>query len=227
LIKKKIEDHPWWWHEVLSEALWAHRVSKHGATNVMSFELVYGQEATLPIEINLQSVRVSKQDALSVQEYTDLLMDNVDEVADNWLRALREIEKEKLQMAQAYNKRVREKSFQIGHIVWKTILPLGTRDQKFGKWSSGWEGPYKVTGVVPGNAYFIEAMEGKELSKALNGKYMKQYYPSIWQGSWKTAGWTSERAASKKNDSRESFEREENVSGAWDIAWKQGACVGE
>jgi hypothetical protein len=49
----------------------------------MSFELVYGQEATLPIEINLQSVRVSKQDALSVQEYTDLLMDNVDEVADN------------------------------------------------------------------------------------------------------------------------------------------------
>jgi hypothetical protein len=33
-------------------------------------------------------------------------LDNVDEVADSRLRALREIEREKLQMARAYNKRV-------------------------------------------------------------------------------------------------------------------------
>jgi hypothetical protein len=39
---------------VLLEALWAHRVSRHGATKVTPFELVYGQEAVLPIEVNLQ-----------------------------------------------------------------------------------------------------------------------------------------------------------------------------
>jgi hypothetical protein len=44
-------------------------------------------------------------------------LDNVDEVADSRLRALREIEREKLQMARAYNKRVREKSLQIGDLV--------------------------------------------------------------------------------------------------------------
>jgi hypothetical protein len=27
LVKKKIEEHPRWWNEVLSEALWAHQVS--------------------------------------------------------------------------------------------------------------------------------------------------------------------------------------------------------
>jgi hypothetical protein len=54
-------------------------------------------------------------------------LDNVDEVADSRLRALREIEREKLQMARAYNKRVREKSLQIGDLVWKMILPLGTQ----------------------------------------------------------------------------------------------------
>jgi hypothetical protein len=42
LIKKKIEENPKMWHEVLSEALWAHRVSKHSATKVTPFELVYG-----------------------------------------------------------------------------------------------------------------------------------------------------------------------------------------
>jgi transposase InsO family protein len=55
LIKKKIEENPRRWHEVLSEALWAHRISRHGATNVTLFELVYGQEAVLPVEVNLDT----------------------------------------------------------------------------------------------------------------------------------------------------------------------------
>jgi transposase InsO family protein len=41
LIKKKIKENPNRWHEVLSEALWAHRISKHSATKVIPFELVY------------------------------------------------------------------------------------------------------------------------------------------------------------------------------------------
>ena len=48
VIKKKIEENPRRWHEVLSEALWAHRISRHGATKVTPFEFVYGQEAILP-----------------------------------------------------------------------------------------------------------------------------------------------------------------------------------
>jgi hypothetical protein len=42
LIKRKITNHPRHWHKVLSEALWAHRISKHRATKVSPFELVYG-----------------------------------------------------------------------------------------------------------------------------------------------------------------------------------------
>jgi hypothetical protein len=38
-----------------------------------------------------------------------------------------------------------------------------------------------VSKVVPGNAYFIKTLEGQELPKALNGKYLKKYYPSMWQ----------------------------------------------
>jgi len=111
LIKKKIEEHPRRWHEVLLEALWAHRISKHGATQVTPYELVYGQEAVLPVEINLQALRVARQNDLSAVDYSNLLMDRIDEVPEERLKALREIEKEKLRVAKAYNKRVREKSF--------------------------------------------------------------------------------------------------------------------
>jgi hypothetical protein len=41
LIKKKISDHPKNWHKVLSEALWAHRISKYRVSKVSPFELVY------------------------------------------------------------------------------------------------------------------------------------------------------------------------------------------
>jgi transposase InsO family protein len=60
LIKKKIEDNLRRWHEVLSEALWAHRISRHGATKITPFELVYGQEVVLPIEVNLTAYRLAK-----------------------------------------------------------------------------------------------------------------------------------------------------------------------
>ena len=63
---------------MLSEALWAHRISKHGATQVTPYELVYGQEAVLPVEINLQALRVARQNDLSAVDYSNLLMDGID-----------------------------------------------------------------------------------------------------------------------------------------------------
>jgi transposase InsO family protein len=55
LIKKKIKYNPRRWDEVLSEALWAHRISRHGATKITPFELVYGKEVVLPVEVHLSA----------------------------------------------------------------------------------------------------------------------------------------------------------------------------
>jgi hypothetical protein len=157
-------------------------VSRHGATKVTPFELVFGQEAMLPVEVNMQACRVGRQNDVIAEEYMNVMMDKLDRVPEEWFRAMMEIEKEKLQTTRAYNKKVREKSFQVGDLLWKTILPLGMRDQKFGKWSPNWEGPYRVAGIVLGNAYFVEDLEGKGMAKALDGKYLKRHYPNIWQG---------------------------------------------
>jgi hypothetical protein len=111
LIKKKIEDNLRRWHEVLSEALWAHCISRHGATKVTPFELVYGQGAVLPVEVNLDVYRLAKQNDLFIVMYHDMMMDNIDEVTDKRLKALKEIEKGKACVANAYNKKVKSKSF--------------------------------------------------------------------------------------------------------------------
>ena len=79
-------------------------------------------------------------------------MDNIDEVSDKQMQALKEIEKDKLRVARAYNKKVKAKSFQVGELVWKTIWHLGTKSNKFGKWLPSWEGPYKIVKVIFGNS---------------------------------------------------------------------------
>ena len=78
---------------------------------------------------------MAKQSDLSAVDYYNSLMDNIDEVADKRMKALKEIEKDKLRVARANNKKVKDKSFQVGDLVWKTILPLGMKSNKFGKWS--------------------------------------------------------------------------------------------
>jgi len=119
----------------------------------------------LPVEVNLVAYRFARQNNIDIGEYHDLMMDNIDEVTDKRLMALKEIEKDKLMVAKAYNKKVKAKNFQVGELVWKTVLPLKTKDRRFGKWSPSWECPYKVKQVVPGNAYMLEDLQGNELPK--------------------------------------------------------------
>jgi hypothetical protein len=124
--------------------LWAHRISKHSATKVSPFELVYGQETVLPVEIILNAVRFARQNDLTTGDYYNSVMDNIDEVTDKRVTTLGEIEKDKIMVARTYNKNAKAKSFQVGDMVWKTILSLRNKDQKFRNWSPSWEGPYKV-----------------------------------------------------------------------------------
>ena len=143
------------------------------------FELVYGQEAILPVEVNLAALRFARQNDLSAEDYHDLIMDNMDEVANKWMIALKDIEKEKLRVAKSYNKKVWLKDFQIGDLVWKVILPVGSKSRKFGKWSPSWEGPLRVTRIVPGNSYLVETLERSMLPRAINGRYLKKFHPSV------------------------------------------------
>ena len=62
-------------------------------------------KTVLPVEVNLDAYRLAKQNHLSAVDYHDLMMDNIDEVTDKRLKALKEIEKDKLRVARAYKKR--------------------------------------------------------------------------------------------------------------------------
>jgi hypothetical protein len=129
LIKRKIDEYPRRWQEVLSEALWVYRVSCHGATRTSPYHLVYGQEAVLPWEITAGSRRIEFQNDLTAEEYAALMSDNVEDIIELRLWSLEKIKENKAKVARVYNKKVKPKEFQVGDLVWKGCYHWGLRMQ--------------------------------------------------------------------------------------------------
>ena len=181
LIKKKIEEQPRKWHSTLNEALWAYRMACHGSIKTSPYELVYGHNVVLPQEVQTGSRRVTLQNDLSAEVYKNLMIDNLEDLSCLRLRALENIEANKLRVAKYYNKKVKIKQFSERDLVWKVKLPIGSKDSKFGKWSPNQEGPYQIKRCAPGNAYILKTLkEEEEFGRAINRKYLKKYYPCVW-----------------------------------------------
>ncbi|MCO5597591.1 hypothetical protein L7F22_051670 [Adiantum nelumboides] len=68
IITKHVRDRPQDWDKHLTAALWAYRTSFKVSTQFTPYHLVYGQEALLPIEVELGSLRVLVRETTSSKE---------------------------------------------------------------------------------------------------------------------------------------------------------------
>jgi hypothetical protein len=67
--------------------------------------------------------------------YWDMMMDEMVDLDEERLMALEVLVMQKECVAKAYNKKVKPKSFNIGDLVWKVLLPMDKKDKVLGKWS--------------------------------------------------------------------------------------------
>ena len=82
IFEKMLKENSRDWHKILSETLWAYRTSKRSSTGVSPFSLTYGQDAVLLMEIVVHSLRVSKKNGLTPQEYSEAMMMDLESVDD-------------------------------------------------------------------------------------------------------------------------------------------------
>jgi hypothetical protein len=144
------------------------------------YHLVNGQEAILPWETTTGSRRVEFLNDLTAEEYAALMNDNIEDLMELRLWSLERIKENKAKVARAYNKKVKLKEFQVGDLVWEAMLPLGTKDATYGKWSPNWHGPCRIDQVLPRNAYMLEELDGVKFYVAVNGQHLKKYFPNMW-----------------------------------------------
>jgi hypothetical protein len=85
--------------------------------------------------VQSDSRRVVLQKDLSSKDYSGLMMDELEDLHMIRLRALENIEKNKMRVAKCYNKKVKVKQFAEGDLIWKALLPIGTKYSTLVKWS--------------------------------------------------------------------------------------------
>ena len=130
-----LEDNPRDWHKILSETLWAYRISKRDSTGVSPYSLTYEQDVVLPMKVVVPFLRVSRQNDLNPQEYSEAKIMELEALDGKRLQALDHIMIQKKKAARAYNKQVGRKGFEEGELVWKVVLPIGSKDRELRKWS--------------------------------------------------------------------------------------------
>ena len=108
-------------------------------------------------------------------------MNDLEDLSCHRLRTLENIEANKLRVVKHYNKKVKNKQFCEGELVWKVRFPIGSKDNRFGKWSPNWEGLYQIKWCAPGNAYILETLAGEEeFDRVINRNFLKKHYSSVW-----------------------------------------------
>ena len=87
ILEKIQEENPRDWHRILSKTLWAYRTFKSSSTGVSPFSLSYGQDTVLPMKIVVPSLRFSKHNDLTAQEYNKVMMMELKSTDDRRMQA--------------------------------------------------------------------------------------------------------------------------------------------
>ncbi|XP_059635628.1 uncharacterized protein LOC132277800 [Cornus florida] len=156
IIEKMIKDKPRRWPETLLEALWAYRNSKQTSTGTTPYQLTFGHDAVLPMELKVKSTKVALQHNLIPADYNEAMLTKLEDLDEVQKLDLDHLMVYKAKVMKAYYKMVKFKSFAEGDMVWQTILPPGKVDIIYGKWSPTWKGPYLIHQVLHGKAYKLK-----------------------------------------------------------------------
>ena len=136
MIKKCMRRQPRNWHDALSQVLWAYRCSPMGLTWTMPYKLVFRHNAILPIKVNLQTIFVWQIVWITHWRLLECYVWWV-----IWIRARKNWRVGKYSETKRIHRDItifmlKNKAFQLGDLVWKTILPFEKESRIIWKWSS-------------------------------------------------------------------------------------------
>lgn len=105
--------------------------NKHWNKPICSY--IYEHDVVLPIELLIPSLRIMKQYYLFIEEYSEVMNMELEQLDKSRMEALSRMVVQKKKIVEAYNKRVKKRVFHKDQMMRKVILPLGTKDKEMGK----------------------------------------------------------------------------------------------
>ena len=102
------------WVEELPSTLWAIRTTAHSKTRDTPFNLVFGTDAVIPVEIGINTLRVSHYDSQQNKANLRTNLDLLEEIRED--RSIKATARQR-SVAQHFNKQVKTRLFEEEDLV--------------------------------------------------------------------------------------------------------------
>nr|XP_025703934.1 uncharacterized protein LOC112805819 [Arachis hypogaea] len=166
-LKKRLDKKKGAWANELTSVLWSFRTTEQSPTGETSFQLTYGVDAMIPVEVGEPSPRLLLE---GVEEAVEKdLVDEAREMAHLSEVALKQ------RTALRYNAKVLQREFEQNDLVLR-CNDIGLPTQGEGKLATNWEGPYRVKEVIGKGAYKLERLDGKKVPRTWNAGNLRRFY---------------------------------------------------
>ena len=126
------------------------------------YSLVFGMEAVLLAEIEVESLRIILESKIPEAEWVKARYEQLILTDKKRLKALYHVQGYQRRMARAFNKKVKPRNLKEGDLVLKEFK-APVFDPR-GKFKPNWAGPYVIKTLFSGGATKLMDMDGEELS---------------------------------------------------------------
>ncbi|MCO5561280.1 hypothetical protein L7F22_014901 [Adiantum nelumboides] len=177
IITKHVRDRPQDWDKHLTAALWAYRTSFKVSTQFTPYHLVYGQEALLPIEVELGSLRVLARETTSSKEKLEQRILDLQRLELDREAATDYYITQANKKREQFNNKIKEKKLEEGMLVMRYDSRLDLSHSK--KFLQRWEGPYVIFKKFKNGSYRLQDLSGKIHKYPINGWRLKEFFQRI------------------------------------------------
>ena len=167
------------WPTYLPLALWADRITVRRTTGFSAFELLYGRDCLLPIDLSLPSWSVVDWEG-EVTDHESLILARIRQLDQRNLheaQAAKNLRNSRLGNKADFdaNKRIRPQQLNVGDLVLlhNTIL----EHSHSRKLDDKWRGPYRIREIPPDSTFYrLEELDGTPLAATFAGNRLKRFY---------------------------------------------------
>ncbi|KAI7944704.1 hypothetical protein MJO28_010399 [Puccinia striiformis f. sp. tritici] len=167
------------WREYLPLVLFSDRISTKRTTGYSPYELVFGQKAVLPVDLEMDT-------------YLGIDWAEVNTTAELLEARTKQLERREEILEVAHEKMMKTRSASVkfwdrkmaarlrnplepGELV---LMYNKSLEDQWGKlFSNRWNGPFKVKNQLPKGSYILEELDGVELKRAYAASHIKRFYP--------------------------------------------------
>ena len=173
ILRKMVLDSKRDWNTKLMAALWAYRTTYKVTTHATLFSLVYGLEATLPIEYEVESLRVAIDSRLTGKQSLRNRLTDLEELDEHRRTAVQYIKAIQRRKKIIFDKRHKKRTFQPGMMV---MIQDARKLEFSGKFDAVWLGPYLMHSVFPNNSLQLETLNGELFPTCTSESRCKEYW---------------------------------------------------